>query len=180
MPKKSCRKQKKCSRERDRGDCNRCYDKRCCPCNVYYLQDNSCCSPCIPICCPFPVPPPAILTNIAVLGTGPFGPDVSIGFTVVNTTTVPAAGVSVSISADQLGVVPGGISASGGTFINQPGTSFIIWSVGTLLGGQSASITFNQVGVGASPNTWTAIGATSTPEVTVADNTATVFVPFPG
>lgn len=145
--------------------------------------DNNCYDPCYTRCFPCPIyppPPPPSVTNIAVLGTGPNGPNVTVGFTVVNTTTTPAAGVSVSISANQLGVLPGDIATTIGVASNTPGTSFILWTVGTLLGGQAASITFNQVGVGASPNTWTAVGATSTPEVSLIDNTATVFVPFPG
>lgn len=170
MTKKSCRKQ--------RNNCNdHCYNQ----CHDRYY--DQCYNPCVPICAPCPIfpppPPPVAVTNIAVLGTGPFGPSVGIGFTVVNTTTVPAANVAVAISANQVGVVPGAIVVTTGSTFNTPGTSFIFWNVGTLLGGQSASITFNQVGVGAAPNTWTAVGSTTTPEITLIDNTATVFVPFP-
>lgn len=157
MPSKSCKKQRK----------NNSYDECRKPCDQI-------------ICCPCGISSfPPLLTNIAVLGTGPFGPLVTIGFTVVNTTGILATNVVVSISADQVGVSAGAIATSVGSFFNSPGTSLITWNVGALAGGQSASINFNQIGVGAAPNTWTALATTNVPEVTLIDNTATVFVPFP-
>lgn len=156
MPKKSCK--------RNYNDC-------CNPCEYHhYIQW---CNPCL-----CPLPPPTLLTNIAVSGTGPFGPSVGITFTVTNTTLVVAENVNVSISANQA-VTPGAITISVGSYVNPAGTSLISWNIGTLLGGQSATITFIQVGVGITATTWTAVGATTTPEITLVDNTASVIVPLP-
>jgi hypothetical protein len=111
-----------------------------------------------------------------VLGTGPIGAS-TVGFSVFNTTGVPAVNVTVAISANQA-VTPTAITTTTGVAVNTPGTSLILWNIGTLIGGQSASITFTQVGVGITSTTWTAVGSTTTPEITVADNTATVVVPL--
>ncbi len=185
MPKKSCRKNNKsCCYPRDIKYCNS-YQPCYYPCDINWCNQYQpqyqpqCYNYCFPVCPPPPPPPPVILTNIAVLGTGPFGIGPSIRFSVTNTTAVPAENVSVSISANQA-VFPVAIVTSTGFSFNQPGTSFILWNVGLLLGGQSASITFTQMGVASQATTWTAIGSTSTPEVTQIDNTATVIVPIPG
>lgn len=130
-------------------------------------------------CCnpfPCPIPPRVLLTNIAVSGI--IGPSTGITFTVTNTTNVLAENVNVSISANQA-VTPGAIVISVGSYVNPVGTSLISWNIGTLLGGQSATITFIQVGTGITATTWTAIGATTTPEITLIDNTASVIVPIP-
>jgi hypothetical protein len=102
--------------------------------------------------------------------------EVSISFTVTNTSGVIAENVNLAISASQI-VTPVAIVVSTGSFTNAPGSSLINWNVGALNPGQSATITFDQVGSRRFSNTWTAVGTTTTPEITIADNTATVIVP---
>lgn len=177
MPTK-CRKSNNC--------CNSCdndfsYQVYCQP-NWQFCQPA--CQPvCQPVCpCPCPPPPPVLLTNIAVTGTGPFGLTAQIGFTVTNTTLVPAQNVNVVINAPVAqGAIQTGVAVSAGFVTPNPlpnNAPNFIWTIGTLLGGQSANIVINQVN-GPVATTWTAVGSTSTPEITLVDNTAFVIVPIP-
>lgn len=159
-----------------------CRQKCCDPCaNQCFNQcANQCFDPCANQCfdpCCFN---PCCVTNIAVTGTGPFGPLAFICFTVTNTTTVPAQNVVVTIPVPiQTGASlgPGGaVPTIGSTSVTN---NVITWNVGTLNGGQSGTVNINQVN-GQVASSWTATGTTITPETTLADNVATVIVPVPG
>lgn len=164
MPRK-CHKSRKCRKSR------RCPD----PCENYFYCQRYC-------PCPTPTPVPPQLTNIAVTGLGPFGIAAQIAFTVTNTTVVAAENVILNITVPLTsGAIQTGAVVTAGNIFPNPlpnNAPNILWSVGTLLGGQSATITINQVN-GLVQTVWTAQGSTSTPETTLANNNAFVVVPIP-
>lgn len=198
MPKK-CKKQCKSQKQ------SKCCYNPCCSCNNNYNgnynnnYNNGCynpCNPCVfPTPCPQPCPTPCppicppcptggtgttggTFTDIALTGTGPFsigGAGQFVSFTVRNVSLTTADNVTVTITPTAA-VTPVITTTTQGAAAVQGGNT-VVWSVGQLLPGGFATITFNQIGAIAPGNTWNGVATTTTPEIFFPNNFASVFVP---